>query len=112
MKIGSFNNADRHWSTGQSTTVDRSNCGLNRYTPHIQNSFEYLVSFADIGYLSDPHNGCYQVGYVFTMGNMAISWMSTKQMLVAISSNLVEMIVLHEVVIVYGWGLLLHIFEE
>ena len=43
-----------------------------------------------------------KIGYVFTMGNMAISWMSTKQMLVATSSNHVEIIVLHEVVIVYG----------
>ena len=68
-------------------TVDRSNCGQNRYTPYTENPCDVLVGFADIGYLSDPHNGCYQVGYVFTMGNMAISWMSTKQMLVATSSN-------------------------
>ena len=53
-----------------------------------------------------------KMGYVFTMGNMAISWMSTKQMLVATSSNHVEIIVLHGVIFVYDWGLLLHIFEE
>ena len=76
------------------TTIDRSkydgrpvDSRTKRLLLPIPNSFDVLVSFADIGYLSDPQNGCYQMGYVFTMGNMAISWMSTKQMLVATSSN-------------------------
>ncbi|KAJ9536413.1 hypothetical protein OSB04_un000405 [Centaurea solstitialis] len=37
-----------------------------------------LYGFADAGYLSDPHTGRSQTGYVFTMGGTAISWRSTK----------------------------------
>jgi hypothetical protein len=32
-----------------------------------------LVDFADAGYMSDPHNGRSQTGYVFTSGGTAIS---------------------------------------
>ena len=71
-------------------------------TPYTENPCDVLVGFADAGYLSDPHNGCSQIGYVFTMGNTAISWRSTKQTLVATSSNHAEIIVLHEIVNVYG----------
>ncbi|KAJ9558226.1 hypothetical protein OSB04_012840 [Centaurea solstitialis] len=35
-----------------------------------------LVGYADAGYLSDPHKGRSQSGYVFTIGNTAISWRS------------------------------------
>ncbi|GJY38322.1 retrovirus-related pol polyprotein from transposon TNT 1-94 [Tanacetum coccineum] len=38
-----------------------------------------LVGFADAGYMSDPHNGISQTGYVFTSGGTAISWRSVKQ---------------------------------
>ena len=34
---------------------------------------DVLIGFADAGYLSDPHRARSQTGYVFTMGNMAIS---------------------------------------
>ncbi|KAJ9539391.1 hypothetical protein OSB04_032124 [Centaurea solstitialis] len=54
--------------------------------------------FADAGYLSDPHKCRSQTGYVFTIGNTAISWKSTKQTLVATSSNHSEIIALHEAV--------------
>ncbi|KAL6567812.1 hypothetical protein OROGR_001480 [Orobanche gracilis] len=57
-----------------------------------------LVGFADTGYLSDPHKGRSQTGYVFAIGNTAISWRSTKQTLVATSSNHAEIIALHETV--------------
>ena len=57
-----------------------------------------LVGFTDAGYLSDPHKGRSQTGYVFTIGNTAISWRSTKQTLVATSSNHAEIIALHEAV--------------
>ena len=57
-----------------------------------------LVGFADAGYLSDPHKGRSQTGYMFTIGNMTISWRSTKQTLVATSSNHAEIIALHEAV--------------
>lgn len=57
-----------------------------------------LVGYADAGYLSDPHKARSQSGYVFTIGNTAISWRSTKQTLVATSSNHAEIIALHEAV--------------
>lgn len=55
-----------------------------------------LVGFADAGYLSDPHNGRSQTGYIFTCGGTAISWRSMKQTLVATSSNHAEIIAIHE----------------
>ena len=63
-----------------------------------KNPSDVLMGFADAGYLSDPHKGRSQTGYVFTMGNTAISWRSTKQTLVATSSNHAEIIALHEAV--------------
>ena len=56
-----------------------------------------LVGYADAGYLSDPHKARSQTGYVFTVGGTAISWRSTKQTLVATSSNHAEILALHEV---------------
>lgn len=55
-----------------------------------------LVGYADAGYLSDPHKGRSQSGYVFTIGNTAISWRSRKQTLVATSTNHSELIALYE----------------
>ncbi|KAL0728959.1 hypothetical protein Bca4012_025052 [Brassica carinata] len=55
-----------------------------------------LVGFADVGYLSDPHNSRSQTGYVFTHGGTAISWRSMKQTLVATSSNHSEILAIHE----------------
>ena len=74
-------------------------------TPEEKNSSSYpeipndvLMGFADAGYLSDPHKGRSQSGYVFMIGNTTISWRSTKQTLVATSSNHAEIIALHEAV--------------
>jgi len=56
-----------------------------------------LVSYADAGYLSDPHKTRSQMGYVFTCGVTVISWRSTKQsIIVATSSNHAEIIAIHE----------------
>ncbi|KAJ9547654.1 hypothetical protein OSB04_020197 [Centaurea solstitialis] len=55
-----------------------------------------LYGFADTGYLSDPHIGRSQTGYVFTMGGTAISWRSTKQTMTATSSNHAEILAIHE----------------
>ncbi|XP_070665177.1 secreted RxLR effector protein 161-like [Malus domestica] len=55
-----------------------------------------LVGYTDVGYLSDPHRACSQMGYVFTVGDTAISWRFTKQTLVATSSNHAEIFALHE----------------
>ena len=48
---------------------------------------EGLVGFADAGYLSDPHNGRSQTGYVFMCGGASISWRSMKQTIATTSSN-------------------------
>ena len=55
-----------------------------------------LKGYADSGYLSDPHKARSQTGYVFTCGNTAISWRSTKRTSTATSSNHSEIIALHE----------------
>ena len=55
-----------------------------------------LKGYANSGYLSDPHKARSQTRYVFTCGNTAISWRSTKQALTATSSNHFEIIALHE----------------
>jgi hypothetical protein len=55
-----------------------------------------LVGYADAGYLSDPHKGRSQTGYLFTCGGTAISWRSTKQTLAVASSNHAEIIAMHE----------------
>ncbi|XP_070015017.1 secreted RxLR effector protein 161-like [Nicotiana sylvestris] len=55
-----------------------------------------LVGYADAGYLSDPYKARSQIGYVFTCGGTAISWRSTKQSIVATSSNHAEIIAIHE----------------
>ncbi|CAN4121034.1 unnamed protein product [Withania somnifera] len=51
---------------------------------------------ADAGYLSDPHKARSRMCYVFTFGGTAISWRSTKQDVVATSSNHAEIIAIHE----------------
>nr|GEU67133.1 putative ribonuclease H-like domain-containing protein [Tanacetum cinerariifolium] len=55
-----------------------------------------LVSFADAGYMSDPHMGRSQTGYVFTSSNNVISWRSVKQTMSATSSNHAEILAIHE----------------
>ena len=57
---------------------------------------QVLVGYADAGFLSDPHKARSQTGYVFNNGDTAISWRSTKQTLVATSSNHSEILALHE----------------
>ncbi|XP_035845241.1 secreted RxLR effector protein 161-like [Helianthus annuus] len=55
-----------------------------------------LVGFADAGYLSDPHTGRSQTGYLFTSGGTAISWRSVKQTITTTSSNHAEILAIHE----------------
>ncbi|KAK2443387.1 hypothetical protein QL285_014496 [Trifolium repens] len=55
-----------------------------------------LTGYADAGYLSDPHNGRSQTGYLFTCGGTTISWRSVKQTITATSSNHAELLSLHE----------------
>jgi hypothetical protein len=37
-----------------------------------------LIGYTDAGYLSDPHNGISQTGFVFLQGSTTISWKSSK----------------------------------
>ena len=55
-----------------------------------------LVGYTDAGYKSDPHKARSQTGYVFCYNGTAISWRSTKQTLVATSTNHSEIISLYE----------------
>ena len=55
-----------------------------------------LVGYADAGYLSDPHKGRSQIGYLCTYGGTAILWRSTKQTSAVSSSNHAEIIAMHE----------------
>ncbi|CAM8886911.1 unnamed protein product [Rhodiola kirilowii] len=85
----------RHWSGIKHVfrylqgTID-----LGLFYPN--NTKPVLTGYADAGYLSDPHKGRSQTGYVITCGGTAISWRSQKQTVVATSSNHVEVIALHE----------------
>ncbi|XP_063946175.1 secreted RxLR effector protein 161-like [Daucus carota subsp. sativus] len=63
---------------------------------HWPDSKVELVGYANVGYRSDPHKCRSQTGYVFTYGDTAISWRSTKQTLAATSSNHAELLALHE----------------
>ncbi|GJY77294.1 retrovirus-related pol polyprotein from transposon TNT 1-94 [Tanacetum coccineum] len=73
-----------------------------------------LVGYADAGYLSYPHKARSQTGYVFTYGDTAISWRSTKQSLTATSSNHAELIALYEAGRECVWlrSMIQHIQEE
>ncbi|XP_048615731.1 secreted RxLR effector protein 161-like [Brassica napus] len=57
---------------------------------------EKMAGYADVGYLSNPHNARSQTGYVFIHGGAAVSWRSTKQTLEATSSNHAEIIAMFE----------------
>jgi hypothetical protein len=62
--------------------------------PHSTNTL--IAGYADAGYMSDPHKAKSRSGYVFTVNGTAFSWKSTKQNLVATSSNHAEIIALYE----------------
>ncbi|KAJ1265131.1 hypothetical protein BS78_08G055800 [Paspalum vaginatum] len=55
-----------------------------------------ITGYTDACYLSDPHNARSQTCFVFLYGGIAISWKSSKQTLVATSTNHSEIIALHE----------------
>ena len=55
-----------------------------------------MIGYTDAGYLSNPHNGKSQTGFVFLHGGTAISWKSSKQTLTATSTNHSEIIALYE----------------
>jgi hypothetical protein len=55
-----------------------------------------IIRYTDVGYLSDPHNARSETGFVFLYGGTAISWKSSKQTLIATSTNHSEIIALYE----------------
>lgn len=63
----------------------------------LSNIFKWdLVGYANAGYLSDPHNGQSQIGYLFTSGGTVISWRSVIQIITVTSSNHAEILTIHE----------------
>ena len=60
------------------------------------NQDKTIIGYTDAGYLSDPHNTRSQTGFVFLHSGTAISWKSSKQTLVATSTNHSEIIALYE----------------
>ncbi|XP_074362396.1 secreted RxLR effector protein 161-like [Apium graveolens] len=62
----------------------------------LNNSRSHLVGYADAGYMSDPHFGRSQTGYLFRYCDTAISWKSIKQTMAATSSNHAELLAIHE----------------
>jgi hypothetical protein len=54
------------------------------------------TGYTDVGYLSDPHNARSQIGFVFLHTGTTISWKSSKETLVATSTNHSEIIALYE----------------
>jgi hypothetical protein len=85
----------RHWN-GVKYVLRylRGTTDMRLFYPHYLNP--QLVGYVDAVYLSDPHKGQSQTGYLFTYGNTAISWRSVKQTISATSSNHSEIIAIHE----------------
>ena len=59
-------------------------------------SKQQLLGYVDAVYLSDPHKGRSQTGYVFNCNGTTISWRFVKQTIVATSSNHSEILTIHE----------------
>jgi hypothetical protein len=99
----------RHWNGFKHVLrYLRGTTDMGLFYPKGSNS--QLVGYAYAGFLSDPHKGKSQTGYLFTCGNTAISWRSVKQTLVATSSNHSEIIASRECI----WlrSLIQHIQEK
>jgi hypothetical protein len=85
----------RHW-TGGKQILRYLNGTKDLGLFYQKNQDPNLIGYADAGYLSDPHNARSQTGFVFLHGGTAISWKSSKQTLVATSTNHAEIIALYE----------------
>jgi hypothetical protein len=85
----------RHWVVVK--TVFRYLNGIRDLGLFYQrNPDQNLLSYADAGYLSNPHNSKSHTGFVFMNGGTAISWKSSKQTLIFTSTNHFEIIALYE----------------
>ena len=84
-----------HWTTGKQILKYLN--GTKDPGLFFRKTQDYnLVGYTDAGYMSDPHNARSQIGFVFLHGGTAISWKSSKQTLVATSTNHSEIIALYE----------------
>ncbi|XP_074337091.1 secreted RxLR effector protein 161-like [Apium graveolens] len=90
----------------------RGTIDLGLFFPN--NSSSRLVGYADAGYMSDPHFGRSQTGYLFTYCDTAISWKSTKHTMAITSSNHAELLEIHEASRKYIWirSVIQHIRES
>ena len=85
----------RHWNgVKHILRYLRGTMDMGLYYPNVPKA--ELIGYADAGYMSDPHNARSQTGYLFTCGDTAISWRSTKQSITATSSNHAEIFAIHE----------------
>ena len=85
----------RHWNgVKHILRYLRGTMDMGLYYPNVPKV--ELIGYADAGYMSDPHNARSQMGYLFTCGDTAISWRSTKQSITATSSNHAEILAIHE----------------
>ena len=86
---------------------------MGLFYPYASTIDARFVGYADAGFRSDPHKSPSQTGYVFTIGNNAVSWRSTKRTLVAVSTNHAEILALHEAVRECIWlkAIIKHIHE-
>nr|ABA98087.1 retrotransposon protein, putative, Ty1-copia subclass [Oryza sativa Japonica Group] len=86
---------NRHW-TGVKNVFRYINGTRDLGLFFKKNQDSTLIGYTNAGYLSDPHNARSQTGFVFLQGGTAISWKSSKQTLVATSTNHSEIIALYE----------------
>jgi hypothetical protein len=70
---------------------------------YLKNQNLSLNSYADAGYLSDPHNDKSQTRFIFLHGRTPISWKSCKQILIGTSTNHSEIIALYEAARECAW---------
>jgi hypothetical protein len=84
----------RHWVGVKS--IFRYLNGTRDLGLFYRSQYSNLIGYTDAGYLSDPHNGRSQTGFVFLQGSTTISWKSSKQTLVSTSTNHSEIIALYE----------------
>jgi hypothetical protein len=85
----------RHW-VGVKTVFRYLNDTKDLGLFYSRNQDPILLGYTDAGYLSDPHHGRSQTGFVFLQGGTAISWKSSKQTLTSTSTNHSEIIALFE----------------
>ena len=67
----------RHW-VGVKTILRYLNGTRDLVLFYSKNQDPILLGYTNAGYLSDPHNGRSQIGFVFLQGGTTISWKSSK----------------------------------